>query len=348
LFPFRWKVWLKSGLKLSVALLIAWMVGRHVLKVWAELRASGAELVLDWRWLVASIGLYIGGLAAFGRFYHAILYASLNPTPLTQSMRAYAISHLGKYVPGKALVVVVRAGLSSRAGARPATAALATFYETLGMMAVGALLSSIVFLINRDEAPPVGLPLGRFGRLNVPLWLLSAGLAAPLVTVVLPVVFPRIAMILRAPFPGVGRDALPPISWRLLGSGLCWSLLGWTLWGLSQVAVVRGIGLSTEGVAALPPTEWPRVIASVALATVAGFAVAVFPGGLVVREGVLMAALGSTLGSDEAVVAALALRMAWILAELVAAGLVAPFRPRPSEVSMPTPVPAVDGGANGR
>ena len=35
----------------------------------------------------------------------------------------------------------------------------------------------------------------------------------------------------------------------------------------------------------------PVVIASVALATVAGFVVAVLPGGLGVREGVLMSAL---------------------------------------------------------
>ena len=42
----------------------------------------------------------------------------------------------------------------------------------------------------------------------------------------------------------------------------------------------------------------PVVIASVALATVAGFVVAVLPGGLGVREGVLMLALEPALGSE--------------------------------------------------
>ena len=58
------------------------------------------------------------------------------------------------------------------------------------------------------------------------------------------------------------------------------------------------------------------VIASVALATVAGFVVAVLPGGLGVREGVLMSALAPALGSDRAVVAALVLRLVWVVAEL--------------------------------
>jgi hypothetical protein len=66
----------------------------------------------------------------------------------------------------------------------------------------------------------------------------------------------------------------------------------------------------------------------VALATVAGFAVAVFPGGLVVREGVLMAALAPALGADMAVVAALALRLAWVAGEILAAASLAPARPR--------------------
>ena len=52
---------------------------------------------------------------------------------------------------------------------------------------------------------------------------------------------------------------------------------------------------------------FPVVVASVALATVAGFVVAVLPGGLGVREGVLMVALGPVFGHDLAVVAALAL-----------------------------------------
>ena len=41
------------------------------------------------------------------------------------------------------------------------------------------------------------------------------------------------------PIPGVGPEALPRLSGRLLGRGLLWSSIGWILLGLSQLAVVR-------------------------------------------------------------------------------------------------------------
>ena len=80
----------------------------------------------------------------------------------------------------------------------------------------------------------------------------------------------------------------------------------------------------------------PVVIASVAFATVAGFVVPVLPGGLGVREGVLMSALAPALGPDHAVVAALVLRLVWVGAELVAAAVFFPwFRSPIPEASPP-------------
>ena len=86
------------------------------------------------------MGLYLAGLTLFGVFFDRIMKASPTPVRLGPAVRAYLISHLGKYVPGKAMVVVMRVGLVTPYGARPATAAFATLYETLVMMAAGALI----------------------------------------------------------------------------------------------------------------------------------------------------------------------------------------------------------------
>jgi uncharacterized membrane protein YbhN (UPF0104 family) len=107
------------------------------------------------------------------------------------------------------------------------------------------------------------------------------------------------------------------------------------LLGLSQVAVIRAVAA-----AGVPPLQWPVVIGSVALATVTGFAVAVLPGGLGVREGVLMATLQPVLGPETAVFAALALRLTWLIGELVIAAvlsLVRPSLPAVSLVEVPVP-----------
>jgi uncharacterized membrane protein YbhN (UPF0104 family) len=108
------------------------------------------------------------------------------------------------------------------------------------------------------------------------------------------------------------------------------------LLGLSQLAVVGAF--DREGARALVALGLvPVLIASVALATVAGFVVAVLPGGLGVREGVLMSALAPALGSDRSVVAALALRLVWVAAEACAAVVLLPgFRGSRDSVKSPT------------
>jgi uncharacterized membrane protein YbhN (UPF0104 family) len=78
------------------------------------------------------------------------------------------------------------------------------------------------------------------------------------------------------------------------------------------------------------------VTGGVALATVAGFVVAVMPGGLGVREWVLMPALTPTLGPKLAVIAALALRLTWVLGELIAAAALSLVR-LPLPVTVPVP-----------
>ncbi|WZP00606.1 lysylphosphatidylglycerol synthase domain-containing protein [Isosphaeraceae bacterium EP7] len=305
----RWKRPAKLALKSAVAVLVLWYLGRHVARTWRDLNAQGESIQIAPAWIALAGGLYLAGLAACGMVYARVLAAGSTPVGTAAAIRAYLISHLGKYVPGKAMVVVMRVGLTTPYGARPATAALATFYETLAMMAAGALAGALGFALG--PRPIQWIPLGA-----------SAGLAALLLAVVEPKVFPRVAALMTMPFPNVGPDALPSLSYRLLGTGLLWSLAGWVLLGLSQLAVVRGV--SSAGI---DLALWPVVIASVALATVAGFVVAVMPGGLGVREGVLMATLAPAVGHDRAVVSALALRLTWVAAEVIAGGLLALARP---------------------
>ncbi|GAC1451533.1 MAG: hypothetical protein NVSMB9_36510 [Isosphaeraceae bacterium] len=303
--------WIRSArlaIKTVLAGLVLWYVGRHVARTWKALHEPGAALRIEPAWFVAGGVLYLAGLSACAVFYGKVLASSSSPVPLGPSWRAYLISHLGKYVPGKAMVVVMRVGLVVPYGARPSTAALATFYETLVMMAAGALAAAIGFALG--PRPLALAPLA-----------LSLGLGAIFLLVVHPRVFPRISSLATLPFPNVGPDALPFLSSRLLTTGLLWSLLGWILLGMSQVAVARAVVPS-----GVRPELWPLVIASVALATVAGFVVAVTPGGLGVREGVLMSTLTPALGTNRAVFAALALRLTWVVTEVVAAALLALVR----------------------
>jgi hypothetical protein len=93
-------------------------------------------------WLALSALLYLAGLGLSGVFWFAITRRlSAHPTWI-MGLRAYFVSQLGKYAPGKALALVIRVGMVLLADRTPAaTAALAAFYEVLTTMAAGALLA---------------------------------------------------------------------------------------------------------------------------------------------------------------------------------------------------------------
>ena len=200
-----WKRYARVAVKAAVAVVVLAFVGRHVAKTWNDLQRPGHSLRVEPAWVVVAGLLYVAGLSAFGVFFARIMAASPTPVGTAAAVRAYVISHLGKYVPGKAMVVVMRVGLVTPFGARPATAAFATFYETLVMMAAGAVLAAIGFGLG--SRPVQVVPLG-----------LAAALAVAFLVVVDPFVFPRISKLVTMPFPKVGAEAMPRSS-----RGGCWA-----------------------------------------------------------------------------------------------------------------------------
>ncbi|GIW87689.1 MAG: hypothetical protein KatS3mg108_2013 [Isosphaeraceae bacterium] len=287
-------------------------VGWHVVSIGSQLQARGESVEIDAGWAVGSALAYVGGLIGAGFWFHRVMAASPTPIGAGAAVRAYVISHLGKYVPGKAMVVVIRAGLACKAGARPAAAVFGTLYETLVMMASGAVVALIGFALS--PAREVRLGLGPLGEQPVSLLGLSAALAALFLGVTAPPVFPRLAGLASATLRGAGSGAWPRLSSQLLGVGLIWNAGVWLLMGVSQYAALRALGVS-----ALGWEQMPAIVAAVALATVAGFVVAVAPGGLGVREWVLWTSLGVVLDHERAVLAALLLRLTWLIGELAAA-----------------------------
>ena len=128
------------------------------------------------------------------------------PIGFLPAWRAYIVSHLGKYVPGKAMVVVVRSGMVVPFGGRASTAAIATFYETLVMMAPAAWSrrpgSRAALDRTRSSSPCWGW--GRSSSRSTD-WLRFRARAGPGVSDRgVPPVFGRLAGLVTLPIPGVG------------------------------------------------------------------------------------------------------------------------------------------------
>ncbi|MCA9247580.1 MAG: flippase-like domain-containing protein, partial [Planctomycetales bacterium] len=130
--------WLLRGLKVAVFLVVVWFIGDTMRTGINDLWNSRQPLEFHAGWLSLAGVLYFVGMMPCAVFWHRILWALGQRPTFFESLRAYHIGHLGKYVPGKALVVVLRSSLVKGPRVDPAIAAASVFLETFTMMAVGA------------------------------------------------------------------------------------------------------------------------------------------------------------------------------------------------------------------
>jgi glycosyltransferase 2 family protein len=292
--------WFATAVKVMIGLAVMWCIRRTIVDALQQL--SERRWQFEFWWLAASGGFYLLGTLLFGIFWRLTLLALGQRVTLSQALRAYFIGHLGKYVPGKAMVVILRAGLVRGPGVDATWAAVSVFFETLTMMAVGAFLSAAVVAVwFRGQT----------------LWFWAA-IAMMLLSGVptLPPVFQRLVRWIGVSRWNVASDEqLAGIGYRLTMAGWCLTAGGWLLLGFSLWAVLRALGFSQNDFL----NQLPVYTASVSLATVVGF-LSFVPGGAGVREAALTETLRITipqLGGAASFIVAILLRLVWLVAELL-------------------------------
>ena len=265
----------KSTLKIALtlgkitifALIVLW-ISRQLQKSWVE--ASQYEWRPQYSWLAASGVFYLLAFFPSAIFWFLSLRWFGQKPKLGRSISAFYYSQLGKYVPGKALVVVIRSALVASTDVRASVAAVCVFYETLTMMGTGAFIAALIVLCQF--------------RTHYLLSVAALATAACSIVPLFPPVMRKALKILRvgANDPAV-EESLKRLKFRSLGLGVVLMTILWLFFGLSLWAAIRSLGLPS------PPSllEIPRYVATTALAMTLGFAVPIAPGGLGIREAVL-------------------------------------------------------------
>ena len=285
----------------------------------ADIRASIPRLRnLNWPLIALAGLLYAIGLLPPGVLLHRACHALGESPRLRTAIAAQLLGHLGKYVPGKAMVVVLRTSALARDGVRVVPATISVFMETFLMMAVGAVIGGLVIC-----------------WLPVPAWLTAAAVGVAVVASA-----PTLPPILKLVAQRVNRGNRPLThaeAVRIFAAGWACSLLSWLMIGGSFAALVAAIPSAQE----LPEPVGLYAIstAAICLAVVAGFA-SLLPGGAGVRELVLATILGVSLGPVHGLLAAIAARFLYIAIE-AAGGSIAWIclrrMPQPSTVTPPKP-----------
>lgn len=269
--------------------------------------ANWSKQTVDWDagWLAASGGLYLAGLAFPALFWWWCLRSLGQRAGWFATFRAYYVGGLGKYVPGKMMVIIMRTALVRGPAVRTGVAAVTVAYEGFTSMAAGAMLAALLVAWKFQSEE---------GRLWQALVLLAVALAPTLPWVFNPVVS-RVARRFQKP----DAEPLPPLRTGTLLGGFALNLVGWFFLGFSLWALVRGVYAEPY-----PVEEVLACTAYLCIAMVAGFFF-VTPGGLGVREAILLLFFEPSLGPGLAFVVAMGLRLVWIIAELAAAGVLYPL-----------------------
>lgn len=276
-----------------------------------ELRAEATKLRSRARnfWQASPLWLALSGLAyaigtlCAGWFWRTSLVRLAQPAPPGQTLYAYCLGHLGKYFPGKAMVIFLRVGVLAPLGVLKVATTLTVFLETLTMMAVGSAWAALCLV---------------WLRLDVRWTLLALGL---MVMTFLPTLPPLLREVLRRTQRGIEprlmQDWLAKIDWSLLG-------LGWSLMTITWLANACSLAcvLIASPAAEFSSVPWLTIAASAlgacAMAVVLGF-VSFLPGGAGVREVVLSTMLAPIVGPVAALSAAVWLRIVWLVTEMLLA-----------------------------
>lgn len=253
---------------------------------------------IDFAKVVIAIITYWLAMILSCLFWRAVLFA-LDCTPNWPStFFAFFVSQLGKYVPGKAMVVVLRTELIRGGKVNIAAAAASVFVETLTWIFIGSLIAcALIFIQFRDQTA---------------LKWTAAALAAVAGLATLPPAFRFLASKLTRKAP----ETFAGLSWTTMASGWLLMSAGWCFNALSLCFILSSLPETDVAI-----SDFPLALACVSLATVAGFA-SLLPGGIGVRELVMIPLLGPRFGVPIAIIAAILIRLVWIAAELLGSGII--------------------------
>ena len=304
----RFRIWLLIA-KVGIALIVVWALGRQIVdlvQAWSRQGPPLGSPVVAAAWIGLSGVLYLFGQLCFGLFWLKLLRQVGIEDSRLSILKAYAVGTLGKYVPGKALVVVMRTGLLRGGAGLRLPVALTSLYETVGMMAVGGGVAAVCFYVVCAE--------------RIAYWGGAAILAIGMSLVLHPIVFGRIAKFASMPLKGRVPVEMARRCYRVW---LCWGVLqlvGWLCAGGSLVAVGRAVGIAGG--------YWEHgmlMTGAVGWATSVGFVVLLMPAGLGVRELLMTTVLAFRFPGPTATAAVLLLRIVWTGAELAWSGVFSVF-----------------------
>ncbi|XZE35561.1 lysylphosphatidylglycerol synthase transmembrane domain-containing protein [Pirellulaceae bacterium SH501] len=313
-------VWRKRLLQLAIVAVVAAFLYWTVQKAVMEIRSQEGKISwsdFDWRLLAISIPVYCLGLFPGAIAWMQTLRTFGQDLPRIATLNAYFLGHLGKYVPGKAMVLILRVGKLQPLGLAIRAGVVSVFVETLTGVATASVLGAILLL-----------------PLDVPLWLkIAAACGLPFAAVALTPHFFKmgIGIVAKSKIGKMPKSIPSAFTVRFMIRNSFWMALGWLIQGTAGWLILLAMSQQPELQSWM---GWSAVVSAVCLGAVAGFA-SMLPGGAVVREVVITWLLAPLVGQPIALLAAVVIRLANLAGEclIISAVMAIPAKPVPQKES---------------
>jgi len=283
----RWPWW---ALQVAVGGVVAWMVWAAIVRNWGEFQSLQVSLSLRPGWIVLSALTVFLSYAISVEAWRRILSGWDQHLAYGRAMKVWLVANLGRYIPGKVWSVAGLMVLAQRAGVAPWAAGASAV--AIQAVAIGTAVALVAAATPSAASP---LRLGAAALVAVAtIAVLAWGWAAR-----------RIARIMGS------TAAFQPLPVAAVAQSAGLGVLAWVAHGVAFWLLARGLGL--------PDTLSVVTAAGVfPLGYILGLLALFAPGGLGVREVVLIGLLAPALGNGGAVALSVASRILLTVTEVVA------------------------------
>ena len=261
--------------QLLVAAAVLWFVAARLADQWAEVRPRIAGLAPQWGLVAGSSLLVLATYALLVETWRRMLHAWGYDLPRGEAARIWFVSNLGRYVPGKIWQIGAMGVMAQRAGVSAVAATGSAILVNLVSILAGA---GVVVATGASALLPKG---------SVPAILV--------VTAAIALVPPALPILARLARRVTGREiSIPPLPARAIWIAAAGSTIAWIAYGVAFRLLAQGTLLSG------PAGHLSAWIAAFTLSYLVGYLFLPAPGGLVVRETALVAALVQLRVASEA------------------------------------------------
>ena len=268
----------RVGQWLLAAIVIAF-AGRELARQWGDIAPAFRNLRIDWRYVGASGALVLATYLLLIESWRTMLRVWASSLPFGAAARIWFVSNLGKYVPGKVWQIAAMGAMAQRAGV-PAVAAIGSslVVNLVNIIAGAAIIAvtagdRIAIAVGVDSATPI------ISTRAVVTIVAIIGVAA---LAIAPTMIPRLATLAGRV---TGRALpIPTVPSRAIWIAAATTATSWVLYGVAFAFFAKGVSPAATGNAS-------SYIAVYTGSYLAGYLALFAPGGVGVREAVLVLAM---------------------------------------------------------